>query len=206
MVYVRCVDETGIGLRARTRRAVQSELLAVAMDLFLSQGFEATTVDQIAVAAGLSRRSFFRYFASKDDALARALFATGEQIAAELAARPGDEAPWQALRRAFDPLLVGMTADSRALAMTRMMLDSAALHASHQQKQASWRQAIAASISPRLPSQLTDDERRLQADALSGAALACLMTAQAEWVASNGQRSLADLLDLTMGAVSPLDT
>jgi hypothetical protein len=35
---------------------------------------------------------------------------------------------------------------------------------------------------------------------------ACLMTAQAEWVASGGQRSLADLLDLTMGAVSPLDT
>ncbi len=198
------MEEQGTGLRERTRRAVQAELLAVAMDLFLSQGFEATTVDQIAAAAGLSRRSFFRYFAGKDDVLAQALLATGEQIAAELAARPADEPPWLALRRALGPLLDAMTTDSRALPMTRMMLGSAALHASHQQKQASWRQAIAAAIMPRLPPGRTSDERRLQAAALSGAALACLTTAQAEWVARDGQPSLAQLLDLTMNAVSPL--
>jgi AcrR family transcriptional regulator len=198
------MEEAGVGLRERTRRAVQAELVASAMDLFLSQGFEATTVEQIAAAAGLSRRSFFRYFASKDDVLAQALSASGEQIAAELAARPDGELPWLALRRAFDPLIDAMTADSRSLPMTRMMFESSALRASHLQKQTSWRQAIAAQVGPRLPRQLTGDDRRLQADALSSAALACLMTAQAEWAARDGRRSLAELLDLTMSAVSPL--
>ena len=65
----------------RTRRVVQAELLAEALDLFLSQGFEATTVDQTARAAGMSRRSFFRYFASKGDVLALALAATGADVA-----------------------------------------------------------------------------------------------------------------------------
>jgi AcrR family transcriptional regulator len=197
--------EAGTGLRERTRRAVQAELVAVAMDLFLSQGFETTTVEQIAGAAGLSRRSFFRYFASKDDVLAQALAATGEQIASEVTARPRNETLWLALRRAFDPLIQAMTADSRALPMTRVMLESSALCESHLQKQISWHQAIAAAISPRLPHELTDDDRRLQADALSGAALACLTAAQAEWAAHDGQRPLAELLDLTMSAVSPIE-
>ena len=55
------------GLRERTRRAVHREIAEAGMALFLDQGFEETTVDQIAEAAGISRRSFFRYFATKED-------------------------------------------------------------------------------------------------------------------------------------------
>ncbi|GAA2793934.1 TetR family transcriptional regulator [Saccharopolyspora taberi] len=49
------------------RRRVRSALALAAMDLFAAQGFEATTVDQIADAAGVGRRTFFRYFRSKED-------------------------------------------------------------------------------------------------------------------------------------------
>ena len=77
-----------VSLRERTRRAVRKELQTVAIDLFLQQGFDATTVEQIAEAAGLSRRSFHRYFASKDDVLAAALEDSGATIAAGIAARP----------------------------------------------------------------------------------------------------------------------
>jgi TetR/AcrR family transcriptional regulator, regulator of mycofactocin system len=54
------------GRRPSTSRA---ELERVALDLFASRGFEETTVDDIAAAAGIGRRTFFRYYASKNDAV-----------------------------------------------------------------------------------------------------------------------------------------
>jgi TetR/AcrR family transcriptional regulator, regulator of mycofactocin system len=52
----------------RRRRATsQQELEVAAFRLFAAQGFEATTVDEIAAAAGIGRRTFFRYFPSKND-------------------------------------------------------------------------------------------------------------------------------------------
>src|SRR4051812_710609 len=93
-----------VGLRERTRRAVRAELVEIAVNLFLTQGFEATTVEQIAAAAGLSRRSYFRYFASKDDVFVEVISVLGQGVAAALTARPPEEAPWAALRRSFDPL------------------------------------------------------------------------------------------------------
>ncbi|MEV5644140.1 helix-turn-helix domain-containing protein [Streptomyces flaveolus] len=53
-------------LRDCKRQAVQQEVMAVAVDLFIANGYEATTVGRIATAAGLSPRSFFRYFANKE--------------------------------------------------------------------------------------------------------------------------------------------
>ncbi|GAA4881332.1 TetR family transcriptional regulator [Saccharopolyspora cebuensis] len=55
------------GRTAQGRRRVRGELALAALDLFAEQGFEATTVDHIAEAAGISRRTFFRYFRSKED-------------------------------------------------------------------------------------------------------------------------------------------
>ncbi|GAB3689167.1 TetR family transcriptional regulator [Saccharopolyspora tripterygii] len=49
------------------RRKVRSAIAVAALERFAEQGFEATTVDQIAEAAGVGRRTFFRYFRSKED-------------------------------------------------------------------------------------------------------------------------------------------
>lgn len=49
------------------RRKVRSAIAVAALEKFAEQGFEATTVDQIAEAAGVGRRTFFRYFRSKED-------------------------------------------------------------------------------------------------------------------------------------------
>jgi AcrR family transcriptional regulator len=75
-------------LRNRATRAVRAEIAAVAIRLFLEQGFEKTTVDQIAVEAGLSRTSFFRYFATKEDVLLGHLEELGQKVRDALAARP----------------------------------------------------------------------------------------------------------------------
>ena len=51
------------------RQQMRQDLAAAAMELFASQGYEETTVDQIAAAAGVARRTFFRYFRSKEEAI-----------------------------------------------------------------------------------------------------------------------------------------
>lgn len=56
-------------LRERNRRQTHQSIVEAGMKLFLAKGYEATTVDEIAEAAGISRRTFFHYFASKDDIL-----------------------------------------------------------------------------------------------------------------------------------------
>ncbi|HEY3258655.1 MAG TPA: TetR family transcriptional regulator [Pseudonocardiaceae bacterium] len=53
--------------RGRRRSTSRVELEQVAFDLFADKGFEETTVDEIAAAAGISRRTFFRYYESKND-------------------------------------------------------------------------------------------------------------------------------------------
>ncbi|WP_322754377.1 TetR family transcriptional regulator [Frankia sp. Cas3] len=57
------------GRTAAGRRQVRRALVGSAMELFLTNGYEATTVDQIAEAAGVGRRTFFRYFAAKEEAI-----------------------------------------------------------------------------------------------------------------------------------------
>jgi AcrR family transcriptional regulator len=88
-------------LWTRTRQAVYAEITRTAMELFLRHGFEATTIDDIATAAGISRRSFFRYFGTKEDIVLGDLAARGELIRKELEGRPADEDAWTALLNAL---------------------------------------------------------------------------------------------------------
>src|SRR5688572_21553748 len=72
----------------------------IALRLFTEQGFDETTVDQIASAAGVSRRTFFRYFASKADVLWSEFDAEVETIRGLLAATPEDLSVMEGVRRA----------------------------------------------------------------------------------------------------------
>ncbi|WP_158630433.1 TetR/AcrR family transcriptional regulator [Glycomyces terrestris] len=84
---------------------MQSNIARTAEALFVAKGFEETTVDEIAAAVGMSQRSFFRYFPSKDEVVLDSLARLGEELAARLAARPPGESEWDSLRRAFDPVV-----------------------------------------------------------------------------------------------------
>jgi len=198
------VDTGSIGLRERTRNAVRAQLADAAVRLFVRQGFEATTVEQIATETGLSRRSFHRYFASKEDVLGQWFAEMGEQLASALAGRTPAEPPWFALRRAFDGLIDGLSARPESLAITRMMVKSPALHGSHLQKQAHWRVVLADALQPRL-AERGNDAARMAAIALAGAALASLDSAQTEWISETNTRSLAQLVDDAMNAIAPLE-
>jgi AcrR family transcriptional regulator len=191
-------------LRMRKRRAVQDEVMRVAMRLFSEQGYDATTVEQIATAAGLSVRSFFRYFEGKDAVMTHAFATTGAEITLRLAERPADEGVWTALRRAFDGLVDQLTREDNAVRVMRMIYGTPALYASHLHKQAHWSEAIADTLAPRLSGALDDHERQLRAGALASAAVSCLEVARAKWVAGEGSRPLGEMIDDAMAAVAPL--
>lgn len=197
------MDEPKVGVRERTRNVVRAQLAQAALKLFVEQGFEVTTVEQIAAEMGLSRRSFHRYFSSKEDVLGQWFAEMGEEIAEALAARPSHEPPWLALRRAFDGLVQGMSARPEARVMTRMMLNTPALHASHLHKYAHWRLLLADVLQQRA-TEGDGAPARTAAVALAGAALAGLESAQEQWVAEDNKQPLADLVDEAMNAVAPL--
>jgi AcrR family transcriptional regulator len=87
-------------LRERKKQRTREALLRAALELFTTQGYERTTVDEIAESCEVSQRTFFRYFAGKEDAA----FAVQEMAEAHFVeavrARPPHEAPMEALRQA----------------------------------------------------------------------------------------------------------
>ena len=89
------------GLRARKRERTVREIWNAALDLFIEKGFEATTVDEIAERAEISRATFFRHFPGKADVV----FGAGSHGAAELRdailARPPNETDLVAATRAM---------------------------------------------------------------------------------------------------------
>jgi AcrR family transcriptional regulator len=193
-------------LRERTRRAVRAELMAEAWRLFAAQGFEATTVEQIAVAAGMSKRSFFRYFASKEDLVLGNLEDVGREVAAALSERPADESAWQALRRAFDGLVADIEADpGRFRPLLTMLRGEPGLHASHVEKRQRWQTMLVPLLATRVPARPggSADRPDPRPAALAGAALTCLDAAQTAWL-DDPAADLAALLDEAMTAVSGL--
>lgn len=87
-------------LRERKKRRTRESLLRAALELFTTQGYERTTVDEIAAACEVSQRTFFRYFAGKEDAAFAVQEMTEAHFLAALRARPPQEAPMEALRQA----------------------------------------------------------------------------------------------------------
>jgi AcrR family transcriptional regulator len=89
-------------LRAKRLEMVVSEIEEVALRLFDQRGFANVTVEDIAVEAHISVRTFYRYVASKEDVLQLRIVRRSDVLGEELAARPEDEAPLRSLRLVFE--------------------------------------------------------------------------------------------------------
>ncbi|ROO85555.1 TetR family transcriptional regulator [Actinocorallia herbida] len=93
------------------RRDARRELMSAAISLSLAHGFEATTVDEIAAAAGVARRTFFRHFRAKEDAVLPDHDACLERVRAFLDAASPLDPPLQVVARAAELVLDMYAAD-----------------------------------------------------------------------------------------------
>jgi AcrR family transcriptional regulator len=111
------VSELG-DIRTRKRDYVAAEIAKAAARLFGEHGYDNVTVDEIAAAAGISARTFFRYYATKDEVLVRFQRRVYERMVRALEARPADEGPVTAIRNAYIATSSVPTAE-RAAALTQ---------------------------------------------------------------------------------------
>lgn len=119
------------GLRARKRQETLRRITEAGIRLFSTQGYEATTLDQVAAEAGISRRTFFHYFKSKDEILLSMQRGLGEKIAAALATQPTDQPPLAAVQRAMLDV-VSPYSSEQLLALDKLMRASEAVQSRKQ--------------------------------------------------------------------------
>ena len=181
----------------RRRITSRAELEQVAFDLFERQGFEQTTVDDIASAAGIGRRTFFRYFPSKNEVPWGDFDAELARMKRQLAATPPDAPLMEAIRQAivdFNRMPAGQWPAHRRR-MT-FILGVPALQAHSTLRFAAWRQVIADFAAQRTGERSDALLPRTIAHAMLGVAVA----AYEQWLASPGE-DLCELLDSAVRAL-----
>lgn len=188
-------------LRDHARGAIRDEVMRAAWTLFSEQGFEATTVDQIAAASGMSRRTFFRYFDGKDELVLERIAEAGERIAVDLAARPATESAWVALRAAFDAVVLPQEENSpQARSLILMLRAEPGVRASLLERRRRWKDLLVPLVAERLPRRQGGRGPDVRAAAVTACALACLEVAQDAW-ADHQHSRLSTLLDHAMSSL-----
>jgi AcrR family transcriptional regulator len=188
------------GLRERRKRLTAAELEAAALRLFGERGFESVTVDDIAAEADVSRRTFFRYFASKEDVLLADHFVQLARIREAMAARPAGEPILTALRNA----ILSMTEDfedrkEMVIIRGRIMRDTPSLQARSLVHQKAWEDAMQAMVAERLA---VDPNVDLRPGVVSATTLAALRVAFTNWLTAG---ATGDLIAMTAEALDLLD-
>lgn len=169
--------------KAQTRRRLQEQ----ALRLFAEHGYEATTVEQIAAAAGVSHMTFFRYFPTKEDVV---LSDDYDPMLAELIqARPSSEHPVVRIHAAVREGLAAIYAANRAalLARVQLILRTPALRARLWENQFVTRELFEGALG--------EDAPNIRTRVLASVCLATLTTALEMWAAADGSIDLPELID-----------
>jgi len=182
--------------KQQTRRTIQEH----ALRLFLADGYDATTVERIAEAAGVSHMTFFRHFPTKESVVADDDY---DPLIAQLVRdRPADEPPLTAIHRALVNALRNMpAAEHHTLRVrTRLLVQTPALRARLWENQFSTQELFAAALAARERGDEAGDPG-LRLRVLAGTALAALTTALTAWVAAPEHIALPDLIDEAFAAL-----
>jgi len=138
------------GLRERKRRETLQRITDAGICLFVDKGYEATTIGEIAVAAGISRRTFFYYFRSKDDILLSLQSGMGAMIADAVRSAPQDKRPLDTIRDAVVAVCASVPGDDMII-IDRLMRSSEAVQARKQASYVQHEQTLFAALHERWP-------------------------------------------------------
>ena len=193
-----------LSLAERKRQLVRDQLGEAALRLLAFQGYEETTVEQIVAAAGVSRRTFFRYFKSKEDVIVESVGDLTTAIRLELASRPVDESAQSAVRAALSVAADELASDTaKSVAVIRLLFDTPALHRRYLERQSILQEELAAELARREGLDEGEGREDLGPALVAGVAITAFQVAVDSWTRHGGDRDLGALIDEAFARTSP---
>jgi AcrR family transcriptional regulator len=185
-----------IGLRERKKQKTRESIQRTALRLFEKQGYEETTIEQIAAAAEISPSTFFNYFPTKEDVV---LYDAYDPMAIRMfLERPKNEPLNVGLRQVLEGLAATFERDEHViLARGRLFLEVPELRARLWDEVERTQVLIAQLLAERTGRRPDDFELRVTARVVAGA----MFEASIEWMRSNGRHGLVDLVNRALDVV-----
>jgi AcrR family transcriptional regulator len=182
-----------LGLRERKKAATRRRIQETALQLFLSKGYDMTTVEEVAAGADISVMTFYRYFPTKESVVEQDEY--NPIIAANIRRRPPEEPPLVALHTAFLEALRVIDEQDREVILERLhlVLSTPALRAHLADNQRATQQLFAQALLERGGRQ--DAPMTLEIYGQAAAFHAVVMAAIGWWVDHGGVDYLPDLVD-----------
>jgi AcrR family transcriptional regulator len=186
------------GLRERKKRATRDALADAALLLCVEHGVDAVTVEQVATHAGVSLRTFFNYFSSKEEAVVAGDVATAAAFVTAFASRPPDEPVLEALRRALLEIVAGhldrtRAAQLQALRRTPSLLPHQIAAYSAQER------GLAEAVASRVGVEPDADPYPLM---LAAAVMATMRVIVDWWLDDHDRRALTDLVEVMIARLA----
>jgi AcrR family transcriptional regulator len=183
----------------RTRQLASQEILETALRLFTEQGYDETTIAQIAREAGVSQRTLFRYFGTKEDLLGGNQNRFGQVLTDTISEQPAETGVWEALRAGVAAALALHDSREQALERFRLLHNTPSLRAGWLEKRLRFQEDLLPLVEARMGVAVGSANPR--ARAVIATALACLDAASMAWVGNDGTGDIMDLYDECLAAV-----
>jgi len=180
---------------------IREALIDAALTLFARDGFDATTADRIAARAGVSPRTFFRYFPTKESVVFHRDYGFMRSFASAYLDSPASASDYEAVRATFVELATGFEVLRSRIETYRAAVDSSAVLIGREQEHlADHAATVAAAIARRRGDTAPNDE----CETLAVVAIALYQRALRRWLAGPPAEELADLIDGEFAQVSRL--
>jgi AcrR family transcriptional regulator len=183
-------------LREQRRAETQRMIQAHAVRLFVERGYDGTTVNDVAEAAGVSPMTVYRHFPTKEDLVL--VDQNGPLLAERIAATPAGQPLVRRIASALvDSARTLTVGDDRfLLARLQLMISTPALRARHLDNHYMLQQAIVHGLGD----EATDPDAAFQAEAAASACLAAMHAALVRWAKDDGRTNLPDLIAMALAA------
>jgi AcrR family transcriptional regulator len=185
-----------LGLRERKKQKTRESIQRTALRLFEKQGYEETTIEQIAAAVEISPSTFFNYFPTKEDVV---LFDAYDPVAIRMFLdRPKDEPLNVGVRHVLEELAAAFQRDEDViLSRGRLFLEVPELRTRIWDEAERTQVMIAQILAERTGHRPDDFELRVTARIITAA----MMEASLEWMRSNGRYGLVELANRALDVV-----
>jgi len=184
-------------LHSRKQDLVRGAIWDTAIDLFAATGFEQTTIEEIAQSAGVSTRTFFRYFASKNDLMGQGMMTYRAMLSEAIEHAPREASPLDVVRHTVQQVAIEAAAQPRTRQIVQIANSSVAAREAQLSRRAEVEEAVTRAYAARRRRTSRDE---MTARLLTGLTLTILDVTFREW----SKHRDADIVEISEHALATL--